>query len=125
MKKREGKTGAQSADTHAPQNTPKADDTAGLRQHLLELADHNTDRGRVMMLVEQILKPESAHQAANALSQLLHLIGWQDDHDKRHGITFCVGFYSLLFRDDWLPVMSWLLEKIDMRATQTTKRRRR
>jgi hypothetical protein len=121
MEKREGKTAAGRKGARTPQNKPQTNDSAELRQKLLGLADPKTSSGRAMMLVEQILKPTSSHRAASALFELLQLTGWQDEHDERHVIAFHASFHALFFRDDWLPGMNWLLDKIYTPRTQTNK----
>ena len=73
----------------APDQAASADPDTFIRQCLPGVDGLRPDAAQAMRLVNSILHPASQMEAAHALHDLLHLIGWCDETDDRHFAVLC------------------------------------
>jgi len=81
--------------------------------------------GQAMALVNRILQPQSTHDAANALFELLELTA-KGDHSKRFLIVFVAQTQAMLWRDDWEDGFRYflsLVKKQEKRLARQAKRK--
>ena len=71
----------------------------------------DTEHGKAMRLVNRILKPSSQHDAAHALFDLLHLVGWNSKKSDRQFVAFMASFQALLYGENWIEGVRWLNNK--------------